>query len=143
MLPRYTRVLNPNGSSTELRKPAIVPEQIEVHAGFPTEEWRITFLEHFRNCRNVRPSDCTFPPLTSRRICQGTRKLKTVGRRSLYPPSRSIRCGGATSLGKPLRVNTPTSQTAGRAGRLSPVYRTTPPVYPHPENLRTSQHGRG
>jgi hypothetical protein len=60
MLPRFTRVLNPGGSSIEPRKPVILPMQTEVHEAFPTDEWRQSFLEHFRNCRSVRPSDCTF-----------------------------------------------------------------------------------
>jgi len=51
MRPRFTRVLNPNESSTERTNPAIVPRQTGVHARFPADAWRGSFLEHFRNCR--------------------------------------------------------------------------------------------
>jgi hypothetical protein len=82
--------------------------------------------------------------LTSRRIYRGVQKLKMVGRRSVCPPSRSIKYGGATSLGQHQRVKTLTSRTAGRMVlHLCPVYRATLAVYPRPENLHMSQHGRG
>jgi hypothetical protein len=87
------------------------------------------------------PQIVPFVPLTFRRICQGMQVLKLIGHRSICPPSRSTKYGGGMSPGQPLRVKTPTSQTTGRTGRLSLVYRTTLPVYPRLGNPRMSQHG--